>query len=129
MAEGSSGTNKLLAKSAGLLAAQSAWIGLDKGNMDAFSPTTNALASEATESGVVRKAATVTSTTTTITNDTTTFNAVFTVGAAVALTGAGVMSAATAGDMWAWHRWPGVVNASAGDTITQTFNCKQALAA
>jgi len=46
MAEGSSGTQKLWARAATALSALSAWIGLDKGNMDAFSATTNALATE-----------------------------------------------------------------------------------
>ncbi len=124
MAEGSSGTQKLWVKGASLLAGQGAWVALDKGNMDAFSATTNALATEATETGVARKAATVTNVTTAVTNDTTQWQAVFNVGATVSITGAGVLSASAAGDLWAWHRWPAVVNAISGDTITQTFKCQ-----
>ena len=129
MAEGSSNTNKLLAKTAQLLATQSAWIALDKGNMDSFGAATNALATEATEAGVARTAATVSNVTTTVTNDTNRFTVTFSVGAAVAITGSGVLSASIAGDLWAWHRWPGVVNATVGDTLIVTFDNKQVAAA
>ena len=125
MAEGSSGTQKLWAKAAGLMAAQTAFIALDKGNMDTMAATSNSLVNEATEAGMARTAATVTNVTTTVANDTVQWQAVFTMGAIVALSGAGVLSASSGGDLWAWHRWAGVVTTNVGDTLTQTFKCKQ----
>jgi hypothetical protein len=129
MAEGSSPTNKIYAKFANLLAAVNAWIALDKGDMAAFDASTNALASEATESGVARAAATVTQETTTVTGDSVQWYKSFAVNATVALTGAGVFSASGSGDMWAWHRWPATVNAIAGDTINETIKDKQEIGA
>lgn len=129
MAEGSSPTNKLYAKIAGLLAGQNAWIALDKGDMSAFSATTNAPASEATESGVARAAATVSNVTTTVTNDTCRWYKSFSVGATVTLKGALVMSADSNGDCWAWHRWAGDANVQSGDTINETIDCQSKIGA
>lgn len=129
MAEASSPTNKLYAKIGALLAGVGAWIALDKGDMSAFDATTNALASEATESGVARAAATVTNETTTIAGDSCQWYKSFAVGATVGLTGAGVMSASGSGDMWAWHRWPATVNAISGDTINETIKDKAEIGA
>lgn len=128
MAEGFSGTVKLMAKAAGLLAGQNAWIGFDKGSMDSFTVNTNALTLEATETGVARAAATVTNITTTVAQDTTRWTTTFTVGASVTLMGAGLLSANAAGDLRAWHRWAGAVNTQSGDTITQTFSNAQVTA-
>ena len=124
MAEASSPTNKLYGKIGTLLAAVGAWIALDKGDMAAFDATTTALASEATESGVARAAATVSNETITVAGDTCKWTKSFSVGATVALTGAGVMSASGSGDMWAWHRWPATVNAISGDTVVETIQDK-----
>ena len=122
MAERSLSTWKGWAKAAGLLAGASGWTALDKAAMGAYTAATNALTTEATESGVARAASTVSNVTTTQTNDTTRFYKSFAVGATVALTGAGIFSAATAGDMWAFHEWPATVNAVSGDTINETID-------
>src|SRR3990167_6726466 len=122
MAERSLSTWKGWAKAAGLLAGQSGWLALDKAAMGGYTAATNALTTEASESGVARASATVSNVTTTQTNDTTRFYKSFSVLATVSITGAGVFSASTAGDMWAFHEWAASVPVVSGDTINETID-------
>lgn len=121
MAESSLGTQKLHSKVAASQYAYNAYIGLDKGDMDAFDDATNALDDEATELGLSRIEANRSLVTTTVADDTIMLTVAFTAGEAATITGAGVFSASEDGDLWAWHRWAGQATFNPGDIINQTF--------
>jgi len=122
MADTGSPTNKLYGKCGALLAAVSQWLALDIGSEAGFTAATNALASECAGSGLTRAAATVTNPTTTVAGDTNQAYKSFSAGATATLTGAGIFSASSAGDMWAYHTYavpPAVQN---GDTLNETLS-------
>jgi hypothetical protein len=127
MAERGVATNKLfaakaLAMQAGAGFDRPLYVALDKAAMSGLDATSNALGSEATESGVARAAATLSLQTTTVANDTCRVYKSFAVGATVSIYGAGAFSATPGGNMQAFHEWPAVVNLVAGDTVNETID-------
>jgi|GEM_PF-2725480 len=98
-------------------------IALDKGSMAAFDETTNAPASEATEDGLTRAAATVTTETTTVTDDTTKATHEFTCGATpTTIKGFLVMTASPDGNCLMWCAFASDQNLENGDKLTCTGN-------
>ena len=121
MSEGSGPTNKLYAKSGALLVAVPQWIALDTGDMTNMGASNNALVSETSGSGIARTQATVSANTVTVTGDACQAYVSFAANASVSVTGAGLFSASSTGDMWTWHRWAATVGAQAGDTLNETI--------
>jgi len=125
MAEASMATNKLFTKSADLLRVAftpTCYIGLDTANMDGYTAS-NHPAVLTNAAGLTPKVVdTPTLITTTVTNDTLKLTTTFTAGASAAINGSVLISAVASYDVFAWHRWAGVVNIAANDTLTQTFN-------
>jgi hypothetical protein len=127
MAERGVATNKLflakaLAMQAGTGFDRPLYLALDKAAMGSLDATSNALGTEATESGVARASATLTLQQTTIANDTCRVYKSFSVGATVGIYGAGAFNAASTGNMLAFHEWPALVNLISGDTVNETID-------
>jgi hypothetical protein len=100
-------------------------IALDKGSMAAFDETTNAPASEASEDGLTRAAATVTHEDGSVTDDTTKATHEFTCGATpTAIKGFLVMTATPAGNALMWCAFAADQNLENGDKLTCTGNMK-----
>jgi len=113
---------KALAMQAGTGFDRPLYVALDKASMASLDATSNALGSEATESGVARAAATLSLQQTTIANDTCRVYKSFAVGATVTIYGAGAFTAASNGNMMAFHEWPSPVNLISGDTVNETMD-------
>jgi hypothetical protein len=129
MAERGVPTNKLfvakaLAMQAGTGFDRPLYMALDKADMSGLDATSNALGSEATESGVARAAATLSIVTTGggVTDDTCRVYKSFSVGATVTIYGAGAFNASSTGNMMAFHEWPALVNLINGDTVNETID-------
>jgi hypothetical protein len=133
MAERGVPTNKLfvakaLAMQAGTGFDRPLYVALDKASMAGLDATSNALGTEATESGVARAASTLTVQTTTVTGDTCRVYKSFSCAATVTIYGAGVFNAASTGNMLAFHEWPALVNLISGDTVNETVDLQDKLA-
>lgn len=133
MAQTQSPTNKLYAAvstwlQAGATGDQPNFIALEKGSMATFDATTNAPASEATEAGLTRAAATVTLQTTTTTNDTARSVKTFTCGGtATTVTGFEIMSTSTAGNCLGWCYFAAGIPLASGDTLACTMDIQSKL--
>lgn len=128
MAESYSPTNKHYAKLATLMQIN-LWIALDGSSMAALTAASNALAGESAESGWARAAATVSQQTTTVADDTMRALKAFTGASSDTIYGAGLFSAATDGDMYAYHVWADAMPLISGDVVTETFNTQYKLGA
>jgi len=115
-------TNKHYTKIASLMAALSLWIALDKGSMGTMNEATNAPATEASETGLTRAAATVSSQTTTVTGDTMRATKTFTAGTTATITGFHVMSAASGGDDYGWGKFNSPQPLEQNDQLICTAN-------
>ena len=122
MAQTQKPTQKYYVKMAALIEAVNHWIGLDTGSMAAFDETTNALASECGVSGLARAAATMSLQLTNIANDTSRASKVFTAGGAATITGFGVFSAVSSGDMWGWCSFAASQALQTSDQLTCTMD-------
>ena len=128
MAEGSSPTNKLYTAVATWLQAGAGgerplYMAFDTADMSGYSAATNALTGESSTGGISRATTspTLTLATTAVAADTCQIYLSATPTGAAALTGAGVFSANTSGNLLAWHRWAATVNAASTDTIQETI--------
>jgi hypothetical protein len=100
-------------------------IALEKGSLAAYDETTNAPVSEASEDGLTRAAATVTTETTTVTNDTAQATHEFTCGAvSTTIKGFFVMTATPAGNALMWCAFASDQNLENGDKLTCTGKIK-----
>lgn len=134
MAERGVATNKVfvakaLAMQAGTGFDRPLYLALDKASMAGLDATSNALGTEATESGVARTASTLSVQTTTVTGDTCRVYKSFAVNATVGIYGAGAFNASSTGNMLAFHEWPALVNLIAGDTVNETIDLQDKIGA
>jgi hypothetical protein len=113
---------KALAMQAGTGFDRPLYMALDKASMSGLDATSNALGSEATETGVARAATTLTIVQTTVTGDTCRCYKSYSVGATVTIYGAGVFNAVSTGNMLAFHEWAALANLISGDTVNETID-------
>lgn len=134
MAERGVVTNKLfvakaLAMQAGTGFDRPLYVALDKATMGSLTAASNALGTEATESGVARAASTLSVVTTVVTGDTCRCYKSFSCLATVGIYGAGVFNAASTGNMLAFHEWSGLVSLVSGDTVNETVDLQDEIGA
>ena len=136
MAERSSPTNKLyvslaLALEAGAGFDRPLYMAFDTADMSAYTAATNALTGESSTGGIGRATTSVTLSlaTTTIAADTCQVYLSASPTGAAALTGCGVFSANTNGNLLAFHQWPATVNATSTDTIQETLKIQEEIGA
>lgn len=96
------------------------WIAVGTGTA-AFAATDTTLGTEIADSGLARAAATVTQQTTTVANDTLQYAKTFTASGSKAVSEAGVLDAASAGNMYGRTVLSSVRNVVSGDTLSVTY--------